>query len=244
MSFYFPPNMRSAARRSYAPDVVNNFRGFRVVCIQGEVPKVAATAAVPAQIESLLRQKGLVRQGTLFVLAEEADFSRFTTTLERMRVACFNARREIDDAKKQLQRVSAAQAGVLAARVEARNMMRYSETWREHRNGVVSRNMAADALTLVNMSKEDVESWLADAMSDYDDAVARYAEQCRSLRDKHGRLQTKQREVAADSEVKKALASASAGGKTTYRFGPSPTTTASLKKLEHEESVLKQLKGG
>lgn len=47
MSYYFPPNIRSAARRAYAPDVVNNFIGFRVVCIPGEVPKIVQTAAAP-----------------------------------------------------------------------------------------------------------------------------------------------------------------------------------------------------
>jgi len=236
---FFPPASRSAARRKLAPDAVNHFSGFRVVCVQVEVPKIVSTTAVPALIEAQLKQKGLVRQGTLFVLADEAQFVRFTATLERMRVACFNARREVDDAKKQLQRVSSATAGALEARVAARNTMRYSDTWREHRLGVVSRNMATDALALINMSREDVASWLADAQADYDAAVSRFAEQCKTLRDMHGRLQTKQREVAADSEVTKALAAA--GGKTTFRIGPSPTAAASLKKLEHEESVLKQL---
>ena len=241
MSFFFAPAYRSAARRKLAPDAVNLHIGFRVVCVQGVVPKALQSATVPAQIEAQLKQKGLTRQGTLYVLAEESEFTRYTATLERMRVACFNARREVDDAKKQLQRVSASQAGVLQARVEARNMMRYSETWREHRNGVVSRNLAADALTLVNMSREDVESWLADAQADYDAAVSRYAEQCKTLRELHDRLQAKQRELTADSAVQKALAAASAGGKTPYRFGSGPTVTASLKKLAHEETVLKQL---
>lgn len=132
---------------------------------------------------------------------------------------------------------------MLAARVDARSTIRYSDTWREHRNGVISRNMATDALAVVNMAREDVESWLADAQADYDTAVSRFAAQCRTLRETHTKLQTKQREIAADSEVRRTLAAASTGGKTSYRLGTSPATTASLKKLEHEESVLKQLQG-
>lgn len=240
-AYYIPPAVRSAARKRAAPDFVYEQRGFRVVCVQGEVPKVAKTNAMPAQVEAQLKQKGLMRQGTFFVLAEEGEFARYATTLERMRVACFNARREVDDAKKQLQHVEAAKAGTLAARSEARNMMRYSDTWREHRNGVISRNIAHDALVLVDMSREDVEQWLGDAQADYDAAVERFAEQCGKLREMHGRLHSKQRELAADSAVQKLLASASAGGKTKFQVAPGANLVASLKKLEHEESVLQQL---
>jgi formylglycine-generating enzyme required for sulfatase activity len=244
MNYFFAPAYRSAARRKLSPDAVNLHVGMRIVCVQGPVPQAVPKAALLAQLEAQLKQKGLVRRGTLFVPAEEAEFARFTTTLERMRAACFGARREVDDAKKQLQRISTAEAGALRARVEARNMMRYSETWREHRNGVVSRNLAADALALVNMSREDVERWLADAEADYELSVARFAEQCETLRAMHDRLNAKQTAAAADAAVKQALAAASAGGKTTYRVGSSSEASASLKKLAHEESVLRQLRGG
>lgn len=241
MNFIFPPAYRSAARRKLAPDTVNQHIGFRVVCVQGVAPKVVATTAVPAQIETQLKQNGLIRQGNLFMLAEEVEFARFTSTLERMRVACFNARREVDDAKKQLQRVSVAEAGALQARVEARNMMRYSDTWREHRNGIISRNLAADALALVHMSQKDVENWLADAQADYDTAVSRFAQQCQSLRAMHEQLLSKQRELAADPTVKSALAAASTGAKASYRLGSGPNLTVAAKKLEHELTLLKQL---
>lgn len=244
MNYFFAPAYRSAARRKMAPDTSNLHVGMRVVCVQGAVPQAVPKAALLAKLEAQLKQKGLVRRGTVFVAAEESQFARFTTTLERMRVACFAARREVEDAKKQLDRVSAAQAGALQARVEARSMMRYSETWREHRNGVVSRNLAADALTLVSMSREDVERWLADANADYAAAVARYAAQCKALREMHDRLQAKQAATAADAAVKQALAAASTGGKSAYRVGTSPEIGASLKKLAHEESVLRQLQGG
>jgi len=57
----------------------------------------------------------------------------------------------------------------------------------------------------------------------------------------HANFQTNHREIAADPALKKTLVAASTGGKTSYRLGTSPATTASLKILEYEESVLKQL---
>lgn len=243
INYFFPPFMRSAARNRFAPAVVNLYNGFRVVCNVRAVAPPAAVAkvvAAPPETEALRRQKGLIRHGTLLILSEEADFTRFTTTLQRLRVACINAGREVDDAKKQLQRVAAAKAGALQARTDARNVMRYSETWREHRYGIISRNMADDALTLVSLSREDVESWLADAQADFEEAVSRYAAQCKSLRETYDRLQAKQRELAADAPLKAAIAAAGSAGKTNYRLGLSSNFAAAVKKLEHEESLLKQ----
>jgi hypothetical protein len=101
--------------------------------------------------------------------------------------------------------------------------------------------MAHDALVLVDMSREDMENWLADAQADFDAAVARFADRCRELREQHGALQAKQRAVAADADVKAALAAPTAGGKTTYRLGSTGDYHAAIKKLGHEESMLQML---
>jgi hypothetical protein len=217
------------------------FSGFRVVCeVRALTPAEQANALIAPYVAKL-KEQGLVRQGTYFVLADEAAFARFTATLERMRAACFMAQREVGDAKQQLKQVSAAKAATLEARTNARTAISYSDTWREHRLGVLARKNATDSLAIVDLSRKDVESWLADAQADFDSAVSRFAAQCKTLREMHEELQTKQTKVAGDSAVKTAIAAASSAGKTTYRLGPGPTVSTSLKKLEHEEGVLKQL---
>ncbi len=234
-------SLRSSYRFKEAPATSHCFRGFRVVCESRST--VAPESAPPtlAQLDADLRKHGLQRQGTFFVLPEEAEFTRFVSTLERMRAACFVAAREVSDAQARLKQADSAKAATLVNRADARTSINYSDTWRERWLSIRARNAAHDQLMAINLSRSGIETWLADAQADYDSAVKRFAEQCRTLRENYAQLQAKQSQISQNSALQTVLAAANSGGKAAYHLGPAPALTAAVKKLAHEESMLQQL---
>ena len=96
------------------------------------------------QIEARLKEKGLTRRMGCFILPEEAQFIRYTTTIERLRMACFQAQKECQDARVQLARAKSAEVGAVKARMQARSAMSYSVSWRESWNARRAANHASD----------------------------------------------------------------------------------------------------
>lgn len=239
-----PTTTRSSWRDRYPPDSVTARRTFRMACdiVPGKAtaqPSGSETASL-ATAEAKLKSKGLVKHDLFYVLPEEVQFIRFVASLDRLRAACFTVQGEQKEIERQLSLLKSQKAGALAARVQARTYTSYSETWREHNNGVRARRNATDALLIVDLAEEDVKKWQQDCETDYQDAVTRFVEQCRKLREMSRTLNTGRSKLAADPQVTQALTELSSGAKK-YRLGPSPGALGALKKLESEEAILAQL---
>jgi formylglycine-generating enzyme required for sulfatase activity len=258
---------RAAARQGAAARSRSPSRGFRVACDVSSRPSVAPPSqpavtptpdvAPPPVVEapktttaktsggdpeSRLREKGLSKHLGYFTLADEAPFIRYTNTIERLRVACFHAQKECQEAQTQLDRVRSMKVESLKARITARTYMNYSDTWREHWNAVRARNNATDAMIIADLSQEDLRKWQKDARDDYNDAVNMFGRQCRTLRQMFDKIQTQYVSLAADAGVKWALAEVNNAGKAKYQLGPTPIALTAAKKLEREEAVHEQLK--
>ncbi len=242
-----PTTMRCSWRDRAPPDAVTARRTFRVACDLKPVsvpplPSAAETAsAAKAAAEGKLKSKGLVRSDLVYSLPEEAQFVRYVSSLDRLRAACFSVQNEQKEADRQLSLLKSQKAGALAARIQARTYVSYSDTWREHNNGVRARHNATDAMMMVDLAEDDVRKWQRDCAADYTDAVARFAEQCQKLREMSKTLDAGHRKLAGDYQVTQALAELSGGAKK-YRLGPSPAAVSAVKKLENEEAQLAQLK--
>ncbi|MGA2032461.1 MAG: SUMF1/EgtB/PvdO family nonheme iron enzyme [Thermoguttaceae bacterium] len=229
--------------------------GLRVACdVSGAAPQFVQPA-LPAETPSRSRpatdsqgpdvqlaKKGLLRRMGFFVLADESAFIRYTTTVDRLRVACFNAKRECIDAQGQLDRAKLVQSDVLRARMRARAHMSYSEDWREYHYAERARNSATDALMIVDLSKEDLGKWKKDADADFHRAVDAFGGQCQKLRQMLDTLRDQYVKLAKDAEVQHALAEVNNTGKAQYRLGPSPSAIAAAKRLQHEEELHQQFK--
>jgi hypothetical protein len=185
--------------------------------------------------EARLKEKGLTRRMGYFLLPEEAQFIRYVTTVERLRVACFHAQKECQDAQRQLSRAQSAKAGAVQARMQARTYQNYSDTWREHWASVRATNNASDAVLLADLSKEGLEKWQQDVQADYDSALDLFGQQCHKLREMFNTMRKQYSALAEDSVVKHTLADLNSTGKVIYRLGPTPSALAASKKLEHEE---------
>lgn len=235
--------MRSAARYKFPPETFHKFRGFRVACDARESPRSAPSTPSISQLDTQLRQKGLTRQGTFYALAEEAEFTRFVTALERMRAVCFTAQRECREIENQLAQNKMAKADALKTRIAARTYINYSDTWREHWNGVRARHNATDMLVIAELTKDDLKKWQNDAQADFQSALARFVEQLRVLRDRYGKIQESNRKLVDDADVQRTLAAINAAGSVNCKLGPSPALLAAAKKLDTEEATLRQLTG-
>ena len=73
-----------------------------------------------------------MRRMGFFLLPDEASFIRYCSTIERLRVNCFHAQKECQDAQRQLSRVPSAKAGCDPIADTGANYHNYSDTWREH----------------------------------------------------------------------------------------------------------------
>ena len=177
-----------------------------------------------------------------FLLPDEASFIRYCSTIERLRVTCFHAQKECQDAQRQLSRVQSAKASAIQSRMQARTNMNYSDSWREHWAAVRARNQASDAAMLVDLSKEGVQKWQKDAQADFDNAVELFSQQIDKLQKMYQKLQADYAKLYEDETVKHAMADMNSQGKTTYRIGPTPSAAAAMKKLEHEQGLLAQFK--
>jgi hypothetical protein len=238
--------MKSADRQQFAPQIRSHGIGFRIVCeVSSAAPKLAnatATSVAMQEAEGRLKQKGLNRRMGYFLLPDEATFIRYCTTLERLRASCFHAQKEYQAANRLAAHADSAQAGAVQARMQARNHIGYSDTWREHWNAVRASNQASDAAILAQLSKDDAQRWLKDAQDDMDSAVELFARQIATLQDLYHKLSAEYAKLNEDLSVKNALAAMNDQGNKTYRLGPTPTAMSAVKKLEHEESLLAQFK--
>ena len=220
--------------------------GFRIACdVSAPTPQVVETKPATPDMqdaEARLKEKGLTRRMGFFLLPEEAQFIRYCTTIERLRVACFHAQKECQDAQRQLSRVQSAKADAIQSRMQARRAIGYSDTWREHWASVRARNQASDAAMLVDLSKEGVQKWQQDAQADYQSAVDLFGQQCHKLREMFNTLRKQYSALAEDSVVKRMLGDLNREGKITYHLGPTPSALSASKKLEHEEELQRQFK--
>jgi formylglycine-generating enzyme required for sulfatase activity len=244
----------SAFREGCAPVWTQNSGGFRIACDVkiATPPHVEPTPRAESPVSTKptpegqdpltqLAKKGLVKRAGYFVLPDEAPFVRYSTTIDRLRVACFHAQRECQDVQQHLDRAKTVQANVLNVRMRARTYMNYSEDWREYRYAERARNNATDALMIADLSKEDVEKWKKDADGDFHRAVDAFGNQCQTLRQMLEKLRKEYVQLAHDVEVERALAEVNNQGNTQYRLGPTPNGIAAARRLEHEEEVHQQL---
>jgi len=244
-----PPKSTSAYRRKFPPESFSVFRGFRVVC---ETPAAAVAdtsttkpkqdSAAKAMLEAVLKSKGLVKQGSYYVHADEAEFIRYVAALERLRVACFTADRECNDAKYQLKVVDQSKIAAVQSRMDARSQVNYSYTWREHRYAARARNIAHDAMVIAELTKDGIKEWLSDANGDFKKSVSRFEQQSAALKKRFDGIKRQAEEIANDAEVKKALAQLNAMEKTPLQLGPGPAALSALKKVTKEDEIVQQLK--
>ena len=192
--------------------------------------------------EDRLAKKGLLRQAGFYILADEFAFNRYTSTIERLRVSCYYAQKECEAARMKASAATQSQQAAFGARIQARNSMSYSETWREYWHNARMRNNATDALMIANLSKEEFQKWKKDAEADFHDAIDAFGGQCQRLRQMHDKLWEKYAKLAADGEVQHALAEVNNMGKAQYRLGPSSSAIAAAQRLQHEEEIHSQLK--
>ncbi len=218
---------------------------------------VAATCAFVAgasdDAEEVLRSKGLYLRGGMAVLSTERELSKglskrrpqgqMHTALDRIeeiRQTERGAEAALDRAKGAIEQAITNRRGLKS---QLQGADRAGATVEERNRVVAAYNDAGDRIAQAHLDAQRIYADLEKIRTDLAQAKADYVQAIHALRSIADETIRRYEDLAADNDVKQALASLNAdqSGRRPYRLGPSSTFKRNVKRLEKlEKTVLSE----
>lgn len=200
---------------------------------------IAAAFPVPISAqekaaEDVLKEKGLRRAGTTYVLSAESEFSRKLTAARSLFRGLSLALRQQEAMLQNSEANKVLMRNLLQQRILLNRQLPNASTVEQHNRIVAMVNQLGDQITLLNQGS-DVHEATKDARSQIAQRRDAYIQALIELRSLLDATSKRYAELADDAEVKEALAAANHKTKARLTLGPSRGFLANVKSLEKAE---------